>query len=267
MKGSPAEDINCSLKSRASHTEPLLFASSTRCLDATCCFVLLLRRALSLRAATLGGFLNAKSFDPLDWILKVNAERGGIFADPALWWDQTTDSRELALLLHDGQTRTGSDLPYSAHLAETAAFCATAALSQPGDLDLVRAVALGWLHDSVEDQGARSNVLIPVTGIECHKDILALTKDESLPKALAMLDSVRRIKLAGVYAALGKLSDRSSNLLSDPPPSWSPERSEAYREEGRMLLNELGPLAPAICSTTLLSIINAYGRPARAFSF
>lgn len=211
--------------------------------------------------------MNAKDFDPLQWIIRVSAERGGIFADPALWWDQTSDSRELALLIHDGQTRTGSDLPYAAHLAETAAFSATAALSAPGLLDLRRAVAVGWLHDSVEDRGARSNDLIPVVGIAGFEDILALTKNPNLPKELAMPDSVRRVKLAGAHAANGKLSDRASNLLSSPPPSWSAARAERYREEALMLLAELGPLAPPASSLALQAAIDAYGRPARAFAF
>lgn len=222
-------------------------------------------RALSHRA--LEPLLNATHFDPLDWILAINARRGGIFADPALWWDQTSDSRELALLIHEGQTRTGSDLPYAAHLAETAAFCATAALSAPGLLDLRRAVAVGWLHDSVEDRGARSNDLMPVTGIAGLQDIHAMTKNEALPKELAMPDSVRRIKLAGAHAAAGKLADRASNLLSSPPPSWSGSRVERYRAEGEMLLAELGPLAPPASSLALRLSIDAYARPPRSPAF
>lgn len=214
--------------------------------------------------------MSSKDFDPLDWILSRNAQLGGIFADPALWWDATSESRELALLLHEGQTRTGSDLPYAAHLAETAAFSATAVLSAPElGLDLRRAVGLGWLHDSVEDQDAKSSELVPVMGMAGLEDIYALTKDPALPKELAMLDSLRRCKLAGVYAAMGKLSDRSSNLLSDPPPSWSSDRVDRYRDEGLLILAELGPLAPPASSRALIKVIAAYGRArpsAAAFS-
>lgn len=207
--------------------------------------------------------MNCPDFDPLAWILNRNAEFGGIWADPVLWWDQTRASRELALDIHQGQTRTGSELPYAAHLAETAAFCATSALSAPGLIDLRRAVDLGWLHDSVEDQGAPAERLIPVVGAACFGDIEAMSKNPDLPKSEAMADSLFRIRLAGAHAAVGKLSDRASNLLSPAPQSWSADRVIRYRDEGLFILNELGPLAPDESSRALTRVISSYGPSAR----
>lgn len=185
------------------------------------------------------------SFDALAWFNQRNAELGFIFADASLWWDAAPKSREVALHLHRDQMRPGSDLPYVVHLIETAAFCATAALSDPVRFpDLARAVSVGWLHDSKEDQDAQAGLLVPLVGADGYQDIDALSKNPDLPKKEAMQDSLDRIIEAGIYAALGKVSDRSSNLLSDPPHCWTHAKKVFYQQEGRDILAQLEHLVP-----------------------
>lgn len=197
-------------------------------------------------------------FDPLDWFIQRNAELGDIWAPPDLWWDAAQAERDLAFEIHAAQLRGGGPLPYAVHLIETAAFCATGALSEPERFDLRRACAVAWLHDSVEDQEASETALLAVTSRPAYEDILALSKNPQLPKTQAMSDSLRRVKVAGSHAALGKLGDRSSNLLSPPPSYWNESRQLAYRDEGSMILDELGPMGPQWNSEALAGVISRY---------
>jgi guanosine-3',5'-bis(diphosphate) 3'-pyrophosphohydrolase len=65
-----------------------------------------------------------------------------------------------------------------------------------------------------------------------------LTKDETLPKAERMRDSLRRIKQAPKEAWAVKLGDRITNL-QPPPAHWTTEKINYYREEAKVIYEEL----------------------------
>lgn len=164
------------------------------------------------------------------------------------WWNIAPEARDLAFSLHKRQTRFGAPLPYAVHLIDTAMLSFAAwhfdgKPSNPEDL-----LAAAWLHDSVEDQKATLEVLSSVARPAAVSAIYALTKNEALPKELAMRDSLDRILADPDLSAIGKLSDRSSNLLDPPPAKWSPAKVSSYREESLLILDALGYYSPYLSS-------------------
>ena len=70
------------------------------------------------------------------------------------------------------------------------------------------------------------------------EEVLALTKDENLPKDAQMSDCLNKIKKQNKEIWAVKLADRITNL--QPPPSdWSNEKKLKYQDESRVIWNEL----------------------------
>ena len=101
------------------------------------------------------------------------------------------------------------------------------------------------LHDVIEDTcqpheraalGARISELF---GAEVAAGVWALTKDDALPKADRMADSLRRIQAQPREVWAVKLADRITNL-APPPASWTTEKRAAYRAEAIVIADALG---------------------------
>jgi (p)ppGpp synthase/HD superfamily hydrolase len=126
---------------------------------------------------------------------------------------------------HAGQTRKGAAAePYTQHLEEVAGFVAR----HGGD---PVAVAVAWLHDTVEDCATETADLVAAFGVEVAAAVTELTDDKALPKAERKRLQVAHASAKSARAALVKLGDKWSNvraLAVSPPRDWDVERCHAY---------------------------------------
>ncbi len=128
----------------------------------------------------------------------------------------------IALRAHEGQL-TPHGLPYVYHVMSVATEVIAALpyeelTTEEADI----AVACALLHDVMEDTeydlyGEEIDSRI-IEGVE------ALTKD----------DSLRRLQALPKYIQMVKIADRITNL-DPPPPHWSDEKKDTYREEARTI--------------------------------
>ena len=135
------------------------------------------------------------------------------------------------------QTIPGTNLPYVVHLSNVAMEILIASFHSE-NFDLGFAVQVALLHDTLEDTSTTFEELETKFGVEIAKGVLALTKNEKLPKEEQIKDCLKRIKLLQSEVWAVKLADRITNL-QPPPPHWSKERKINYREEARLIVSEL----------------------------
>jgi (p)ppGpp synthase/HD superfamily hydrolase len=163
---------------------------------------------------------------------------------------------EFAARAHAEQ-KTPKGQPYVVHLASVCMESIRALYAEPGrDGDLVVACAL--LHDSLEDTETDAADLEREFGPKVAAGVRALTKDDALPKAQRMGDSLARIKTQPAEVAVVKLADRITNL-APPPAHWTPEKISAYRKEGEEILAALGS-ASAFLSARFQERLGRYPR-------
>jgi len=131
----------------------------------------------------------------------------------------------------------GTNLPYVVHLSNVAMEIMIASFNTD-NFNLGLAVQAALLHDTIEDTSTDFAELESKFGSEVATAVSALTKNSDLSKEQSMADSLARIKekLSEVWAV--KLADRITNL-QQPPKHWSKEKKITYREEARLILNEL----------------------------
>ncbi|NTU80585.1 MAG: bifunctional (p)ppGpp synthetase/guanosine-3',5'-bis(diphosphate) 3'-pyrophosphohydrolase, partial [Chloroflexales bacterium] len=87
--------------------------------------------------------------------------------------------------------------------------------------------------------------------------VLALSKDEALPKDERMPDSLRRIQAQPHAVWLVKLADRIVNM-QPPPKHWQGDKIAAYKDEAHAILAALGAASPLLAAR-LAAKIEAYG--------
>lgn len=128
---------------------------------------------------------------------------------------------------HASQRRKGeAQEPYINHLAEVALLVAEA--SGGSDADLVIAA---YLHDTIEDQGVRSEELAAAFGADVVGLVTEVTDDKSLPKEKRKELQIAHAAQASPRAKMLKIADKVSNLrsiLASPPADWSLARKQAY---------------------------------------
>ncbi len=139
--------------------------------------------------------------------------------------------------LEKNQTIPGTNLPYVVHLSNVAMEILMAAPNSE-NFDLLFAIKVALLHDTIEDTATSFEELENLYGIEVAKAVLALTKNESLPKAEKMLDSLRRIKDLSKEVWAVKLADRITNLQK-PPKDWDELKKANYQQEAIQILQYL----------------------------
>jgi (p)ppGpp synthase/HD superfamily hydrolase len=160
-------------------------------------------------------------------------------------WNQDLFKKALdfAARAHGAQQVPGSGFPYVVHVTKVATEVLHACHDSSFDQDL--AVGCALLHDTVEDAGVTSAQLEAAFGPGVAAGVQALTKDEALPKAERMADSLRRVRLQPREVWLVKLGDRITNL-EPPPPAWSMEKRRAYLAEARVILEALRGASPLL---------------------
>jgi (p)ppGpp synthase/HD superfamily hydrolase len=143
---------------------------------------------------------------------------------------------------HAGQLVPGSDLPYLVHVVQVAAEVQRALRAEAVD-DPDLAVVCALLHDTVEDTACTVADVAAAFGDAVAAGVLALTKDERLPKDERMPDSLRRIKQQPREISMVKLADRITNL-GPPPARWTTDKRRAYLAEGEVIATALAGASP-----------------------
>ncbi|PKL80289.1 MAG: bifunctional (p)ppGpp synthetase/guanosine-3',5'-bis(diphosphate) 3'-pyrophosphohydrolase [Candidatus Melainabacteria bacterium HGW-Melainabacteria-1] len=149
---------------------------------------------------------------------------------------------------HAAQLYPGSKANYVVHLAQVTMEILHAWAQAPGDWDVDLAMQCALLHDCLEDTDTPYTALEAAFGERIAKGVQALSKDESLPKAERMLDSLNRIKSLGMpEIAMVKLADRITNLQA-PPRGWDQAKIARYRDEAGLILAQLGHASDFLAS-------------------
>ena len=144
---------------------------------------------------------------------------------------------------HNGQLFPGTDLPYVVHVTMVA-MEVIAALEHEDGLDGDLAVQCALLHDVIEDTKKTHADLASVFGERVADGVQALSKNDGLKdKQEKMADSLERIKQQPREIWMVKLADRITNL-QPPPKDWGDKKIVEYREEGKLILSELGHVSP-----------------------
>ena len=136
-----------------------------------------------------------------------------------------------------GQKVKGTELPYVVHLSNVAMEILVTA-SQTRDFDLIYAVQIALLHDAIEDTETTFDEIKDLFGEEIAKAVLALSKNEELPKDKQVPDSLSRIKELKKEVWAVKLADRITNL-QPAPPEWSDQKRIEYLKDADIILDEL----------------------------
>lgn len=135
---------------------------------------------------------------------------------------------------HFQQNVPGFKANYVVHLSNVAMEVIMAAQNTP-NFDLPFAVQVALLHDTLEDTHTSFSEINDEFGQEVAQAVLALTKNDQLPVADQIFDSIMRIKKLSHEVWAVKLADRIANL-QPPPDHWNPERIEKYKQQSTEIL-------------------------------
>jgi len=166
----------------------------------------------------------------------------------ALTWlpDEYIRAYRFAAYAHQGESLTGTDLPYIVHVSLVAMEVLAAIQVEPGfDGDL--AVQCAILHDVLEDTRVTPAQLSCEFGERIARGVAALTKDRSLEKPRQMGDSLRRIREQPREVWMVKLADRITNL-QPPPPTWNESKICEYRCEAVEIHSTLKSASPYLAA-------------------
>lgn len=131
----------------------------------------------------------------------------------------------------------GTKLPYVVHLSNVVMEVMVAAQNTT-DFDLNFAVQVAILHDTIEDTSTTYKEIEENFGTEVAIGVMALTKNEELPRDSHVADSLNRIKKLRKEVWAVKLADRITNL-QPPPNNWSRQKRLKYLEDAKLILEEL----------------------------
>lgn len=132
----------------------------------------------------------------------------------------------------------GTELPYVVHLSNVA-MEVLMANANTEDFNLALAIQAALLHDTIEDTDTTFSEVEENFGLDVANAVLALTKNESLPKDEQMMDSLQRIKKLPYEVWAVKMADRITNL-QPPPSNWDNAKKKKYRAEAQVILDVLG---------------------------
>jgi guanosine-3',5'-bis(diphosphate) 3'-pyrophosphohydrolase len=94
------------------------------------------------------------------------------------------------------------------------------------------------LHDNIEDTNTTHKELEEVFGREVADGVLALTKNDKLPKFEQLIDSLKLIQQQPKEVWAVKLADRITNL-QQPPQSWPQKKIRDYKDDAELILQQL----------------------------
>lgn len=145
-----------------------------------------------------------------------------------------------AISKHNGQImKHPQNMPYSAHIVGVALTAMGYAKDMVTKIDFELLICCALLHDTLEDTETNFDELKSYFGENIANGVLALTKNEMLPKEEQMSDSILRIKAQPIEIAIVKLADRIFNMR-DVVPTWSLEKLISYKNEAQLICDSLG---------------------------
>ncbi len=131
----------------------------------------------------------------------------------------------------------GTNLPYVVHLSNVAMEIFMAA-PKTKNFNLIYAIQTALLHDTIEDTETTFDEIKDSFGEDIAIAVLALSKDDNLPKDKQISDSLAKIKKLQKEVWAVKLADRITNL-QPPPANWSRAKNIKYLKESQVILDEL----------------------------
>jgi len=131
----------------------------------------------------------------------------------------------------------GTELPYVVHLSNVA-MEVLMANANTENFNVALAIQAALLHDTIEDTDTTFAEVEENFGTAVANAVMALTKNESLPKEEQMMDSLQRIKNLPHEVWAVKIADRITNLQA-PPSHWDNAKKKKYRAEAQIILDEL----------------------------
>lgn len=169
-------------------------------------------------------------------------------------WSQEKyiDAFRFAAERHGNQKFPGTELSYLLHLSFVtmeviAALNAEVEFNAKCDFDGNLAVQCACLHDTIEDTNTTREELAARFGEAVAAGVTALSKNERLPKASQMAESLRRIREQPREVQIVKLADRITNL-QPPPTPWSREKIAAYADEAQEIYAALADASPSLAA-------------------
>ncbi len=160
--------------------------------------------------------------------------------------DEYIKALKFAAEAHNGQKVPGTDLPYLFHIS-LVSMEVLSALAAEKLIDGNVAVQCAVLHDVIEDTATSYEQVVEFFGCQVANGVLALTKNDDLPKSDEMADSLNRIRLQPKEVWMVKLADRITNL-QPPPGHWTLEKKKKYQAEAAMILDALGDASPYLAA-------------------
>jgi (p)ppGpp synthase/HD superfamily hydrolase len=157
-------------------------------------------------------------------------------------WNQDTYLKTLLFAgqAHRKQKVPSSEMSYVVHVTNVAMEVANACVEGSNkDLDGTFAIQCALLHDTIEDTDVTYEDLVVEFGTRVADGVLALTKNEALPKEARMADSLKRIVQQGKEVRMVKMADRINNLQK-PPKHWDTAKMKRYKKEAQLILEQLG---------------------------
>ena len=180
-----------------------------------------------------------------------NAGKSDVIDSPGEGW---LAAWYFAAEIHNSQKVPGTELPYLKHLGMVTMEIFNAHAGETvGNLALATQCAI--LHDSIEDQGITHAELARHFGLAVADGVQALSKNDNLPKAEAMTDSLSRIRTQPREVWCVKLADRISNLHG-APAHWTAEKRATYRGEAQQILDALGAAHRSLAARLAAKIDN-----------
>jgi (p)ppGpp synthase/HD superfamily hydrolase len=163
-------------------------------------------------------------------------------------WSQETyiKAYRFAAIAHQGQKFPGTEISYIMHLSFVSMEI-IAAVNVESESDGNLALQCACLHDTIEDTNTSFEQLESEFGAKVANGVLALTKNNSLDKALQISDSLRRIKGQSQEIWMVKLADRITNLQV-PPDYWKEDKIIRYREEAILIYEALKDASPFLAA-------------------
>ena len=127
-----------------------------------------------------------------------------------------SEAAEFAARRHTGMARKGrGNEPYVNHLAEVANLLATVTGGRDADL-----VAVGWLHDTIEDTATTQEELAEKFNERVANLVAEVTDDMGLPKStrrrLQVVESPGKSASAKLLKIADKISNIRARIHSDP---------------------------------------------------
>ncbi len=158
---------------------------------------------------------------------------------------------------HANQKIPGMEIPYLKHISAVVMETLSALQHTPETVwDIDFALQCALLHDVIEDTPINYDEIEVSFGKKVAQGVMALTKNETLPRAEQMQDSLTRILQQPPEVRVVKICDRIDNLYI-PPVYWTTAKRQYYQTEARLILDTLKGVCP-YAEARLQKKIDAY---------